>query len=75
MATEPNPKAVKRKKRRRAPPGEFVEYIVEITDWDWGYSLLLNTSTGKYRDDDPYMEFRHLQITGKLLLRPSAAVL
>ncbi len=30
-------------------------------------SLLLNTSTGKYRDDNPYTEFRHLQITGKLL--------
>jgi hypothetical protein len=28
---------------------------------------LLSSSTGKYRDDDPDHEFRHLQITGKLL--------
>jgi len=70
MADEPKPKAAKKKKRRRAPPEEFVEYVVEIADWDWGYSLSLNASTGKYRDDDPYMEFRHLQITGKLL-RPA----
>ena len=68
MADEPKPKAAKKKKRRRAPPEEFVEYVVEITDWDWGYSLSLNT--GKYRDEDPYHEFRHLQITGKLL-RPA----
>jgi hypothetical protein len=67
MADEPKPKIAKKKKRRRAPPEEFVEYVVEIANWDWGYSLLLNTSTGRYRDDDPYMEFRHLQITGKLL--------
>lgn len=63
-------RTAKKKKRRRAASEEFVEYVVEIVDWDWGYSLLLNTSTGKYRDDDPYMEFRHLQITGKLL-RPA----
>jgi hypothetical protein len=70
MAAEPKPKAAKKKKRRRAPPEEFVEYVVEITGWDWGYSLSLNSRTGKYRDDDPYLEFRHLQITGKLL-RPA----
>jgi hypothetical protein len=33
-------------------------------------SLSLNAGTGKYRDDDPYREFRHLQITGRLL-RPA----
>jgi hypothetical protein len=70
MADSPKPKAAKKKKRRRAPPEEFVEYVVEITGWDWSYSLSLNSGTGKYRDDDPYHEFRHLQITGKLL-RPS----
>jgi hypothetical protein len=67
MAAEPKPKAVKKKKRRRAPPQEFVEYIVEITGWDWGYSLLLNTER---RPTDPYHEFRHLQIAGRLL-RPA----
>jgi hypothetical protein len=66
MAAEPKLRAVK-KKRRRAPPEEFAEYIVEITGWDWGYSLSLNGGNGRYRDDDPYHEFRHLQITGKLL--------
>jgi hypothetical protein len=70
MAAESKPKAVRKKKRRRAPPEEFVEYVVEITGWDWGYSLSLNSRTGKYRDDDPYLEFRHLQITGRLL-RPA----
>lgn len=70
MATERKPKAAKKKKRRRAPPEEFVEYVVEIAGWDWGYSLSLNSSTGKYRDEDPYMEFRHLQMNGKLL-RPA----
>jgi hypothetical protein len=57
MATEPKPKAAKKKKRRRAPAEEFVEYVVEITGWDWGYSLSLNSRTGKYRDDDPYWSF------------------
>jgi hypothetical protein len=70
MAAEPKPKAVKKKKRRRAPPEEFVECVVEITGWDRGYFLSLNSGTGKYRDDDPHHEFRHLQITGRLL-RPA----
>jgi hypothetical protein len=70
MAAEPKPKAATKKKRRQAPREEIVEYVVAIEGWDWGYSLLLNTRTGKYRDDDPYMEFRHLQIIGKLL-RPA----
>jgi hypothetical protein len=67
MAGEPKPKAARKKKRRRTPREEFVDYIVEIEGWDWGYSLSLNT--GKFMDD-PYHEFRHLQITGKML-RPA----
>lgn len=67
MAAEPKPKAVKKKKRRRAPREEFVDYVVAIEGWDWGYSLSLDTSKDP---DDPYHEFRHLQITGKLL-RPT----
>jgi hypothetical protein len=70
MAAEPKPKAAKKKKRRRAPPEEIICYVVEITGWDWGYSLSLNAGIGKYRDDDPYLEFRHLLIIGRLL-RPS----
>ena len=49
MATEPKPKTA-RKKRRRAPPEEFVDYVVEIDGWDWGYSLSLNTMP---READP----------------------
>jgi hypothetical protein len=63
MATEPKPKAVRKKKRRRPPRKEFVDYIVEIDGWDWGYSLSLNTLR---REPDPYNEYRYLQITGKL---------
>jgi hypothetical protein len=53
--------------RRRAPPEEFVDYMVAIEGWDWGYSLSLDTSKDP---DDPYHEFRHLQISGRLL-RPA----
>jgi hypothetical protein len=67
MAAEPKPKAVKKKKRRRAPPEEFVDYVVAIEDWDWSYSLSLDSSKDP---DDRCHEFRHLQITGKLL-RPA----
>jgi hypothetical protein len=67
MAAEPKPKAAAKKKRRRAAREEFVDYVVEIEGWDWGYSLSLNTEKHPV---DPYHEFRHLQITGKLL-RPA----
>lgn len=37
MAGEPKPEAAgKKKRRRRAPREEFVDYVVEITGWDWG---------------------------------------
>src|SRR5260370_6953496 len=42
MGTEPKPKTAKTK-RRRAPPEEFVDYIVEIESWDSTYCLPLNT--------------------------------
>lgn len=58
MATEPKPKATGKKKRRRAPREEIVDYVVEIDGWDWGYSLSLNTMP---READPYHEFRHLR--------------
>jgi hypothetical protein len=38
MVAEPKPKAARKKKRRRAPREEYVDYIVEIEDWDWGYA-------------------------------------
>jgi hypothetical protein len=64
MITEPKSKAPRKAKRRRKPPEEFVDYIVAIEDWDWGYSLSLNTER---QPTDPYHEFRHLQIRGRLL--------
>jgi hypothetical protein len=58
----------RRKKRRvqKAHP-EIIHYIVEIADWDWDFSFGVNTIKDK---DDPYFDFRHLELRGKLL-RPS----
>ena len=67
MATEPKPKPVRKAKPRRKPREEFVDYIVEIDGWDWGYSFSLNMER---QPIDPYHEFRHLQIKGRLL-RPA----
>ena len=64
MVSEPKLKVSKKTKRRRMPPEEIVDYIVLIEDWDWGYSLSLNTERDAI---DPYREFRHLQIRGRLL--------
>lgn len=65
MADEPKPaKSARKKKRRRKPREEFVDYIVAIEGWDWSYSLSLNTDRHAV---DPYHEFRHLQIKGRLV--------
>jgi hypothetical protein len=64
MATEPKPKVPRQAKRRREPREEFVDYIVAIEDWDWGYSFSLNTER---HPSDPYHEFRHLHVWGRLL--------
>lgn len=67
MATELKPKVARKKTRRRKPPEEFVDYVVEIESWDWSYWLALNT----LRDPpDPYHEHRHLLIKGRML-RPT----
>jgi hypothetical protein len=68
MATGPKPKATKAR-GRRAPREELVDYVAAIDGSDWGYSLSLNTER---RSADPYHEFRHFQINGKLL-QPAAA--
>jgi len=63
MGAEPKRKAAKKKPGRR-PREPDVYYVVEIEGWDWGYSLSLNTE----RDPiDPFHEFRHLQVRGRLL--------
>ncbi|MGY3356290.1 hypothetical protein ACVWZK_002953 [Bradyrhizobium sp. GM0.4] len=64
MAAEPKPKAVRKTKRRRKPPEEIVDYVVEIENWNWGYSFSFNLERLPI---DPYHEFRHLQIKGRLL--------
>jgi hypothetical protein len=39
MTTEPEPKAIKKKKRLRTPREEFVAYVVVIDGSDWSYTL------------------------------------
>ncbi|MHC2531907.1 hypothetical protein [Bradyrhizobium diazoefficiens] len=67
MVTEPKQKAPRKAKRRRKPPVEFVDYIVEIDSWDFTYWLALNTLRNAL---DPYHEHRHVAIKGRLL-RPT----
>jgi hypothetical protein len=67
MVTEPKSKAPRRATRRRKPPEEFVDYIVEIDDWNFRYWLSLNTVRNAL---DPYYEHRHVEIKGRLL-RPT----
>ncbi|WP_199751468.1 hypothetical protein [Bradyrhizobium sp. RP6] len=63
MVEEPKSlKAVKRKRRRKRIE-EIVDYLVEIDGWDWGYSFSLNSER---QPIDPYHEFRHLQVKGRL---------
>jgi hypothetical protein len=66
MTAEPKPTRPA-KKRRRKPPEEIVDYIVEIESWDFSYWLALNTLRNAL---DPYHEHRHVQIKGRLL-RPT----
>lgn len=67
MADDPRPRKAAKKKRRPAQREEFVDYVVEIDGWDWGYSFSLNLER---RPINPYDEFRHLHIRGKML-RPT----
>jgi hypothetical protein len=61
---KPKPRSKKKKRRRVAPQDELARYIVAIEGWDWSYSFGL---AGRKDAVDPYMEHRHLEITGKLL--------
>lgn len=67
MAIDPKPDRRVKRKRRRKPREEIVDYLIEIDDWDWGYSFSLDMER---QPIDPYHEFRHLQIKGRLL-RPT----
>jgi hypothetical protein len=53
-----------RKKGGRRPREPDVYYVVAIDGWDWSYSLSLNMDR---QPADPYHEFRHLQVRGRLL--------
>jgi hypothetical protein len=64
VGADPKPGPTRTAMRRRKPREEIVDYVVEIDGWDWGYSFSLNTER---QPIDPYDEFRHLQITGRLL--------
>lgn len=62
-ATKPK----KRARPRRKPEDESIYYVVQIDDWEWGFSFGINSMRDR---DDPYHDFRHLNLTGKLL-RPA----
>ncbi|GGI27858.1 hypothetical protein [Bradyrhizobium guangdongense] len=53
-----------KRKQRRKPREEIVDYVVAIDGWDWGYSFSLNMER---QPIDPYHEFRHLQVKGRLM--------
>ena len=52
------------KRRPRRKPLTPYCYVVEIDGWDWSFSFGVNRSRIR---DDPYMDFRHLEVTGPLL--------
>lgn len=54
-----------KKKRRGRPQLAMVDYVVQITDWDWSYSFGLNSAP---HDNRRYNDYRHLLIRGRLLL-------
>jgi hypothetical protein len=64
MAAGPKPTRSAKKKRRRTLREEIVDYVVEIDGWDWGYSFSLNSER---QPIDPYHEFRHILVKGRLL--------
>jgi hypothetical protein len=53
-----------RKKQRRKPVLLFAYYHVQITGWDWNYSL--SVSVPKW-EDTQFADYRHLLIRGTLL--------
>lgn len=57
-------KKARSRKKRRKPHQEPVDYVVQIEAWDWSFSFGVNWSK---HFTDPYMDFRHLQLTGRLL--------
>jgi hypothetical protein len=53
-----------RRKPKRRQRDRNVYYVVEIETWDWSYSFGLDKTRHR---DEPYGEYRHLKIKGKLI--------
>jgi hypothetical protein len=65
----PQDKPRKKKRRIGRPRDERVQHVIEIQDWHWDYMFGLGIkSTWSH---EPYSDFRHLNISGKLL-RPAS---
>jgi hypothetical protein len=67
MAKERTKNPANRKRARKKASAEAVYYVVEIEDWDWSLSFGLQSMRGH---EDPYSDYRHLNMRGKLI-RPS----
>jgi hypothetical protein len=57
-----------KKKRRGRPRNECVQHVIEFHHWDFDY--MFGIDTGRF-SDGPYMDYRHLNIKGKIL-RPTS---
>jgi hypothetical protein len=68
MATQAQPTRKKRKIGR--PRIEHVQHVIEFIDWDWDFMFGIDDHPGRF-GDGPYMDFRHLNIKGKIL-RPTS---
>jgi hypothetical protein len=63
-------KKTRSKKRRRGRPrDERVDHVIEFVDWEWNYMFGIDTTKGLLAG--PYIDFRHLNIKGKIL-RPTS---
>jgi hypothetical protein len=58
-----------KKKRKGRPRDERVQHVIEFVDWEWDYMFGIEIP-GRF-SDGPYMDYRHLNIKGKLL-RPTS---
>lgn len=52
-------------KRRGQPKVDFADYIVEIETWSCDYHF--GVTGGRLWDNDPYAEYRHVDITGPII--------
>ena len=59
------------KRKRRRVREEWIDYLIEISTWDWDYGFGLGDQ--KY-DIIPYFEHRHLEVTGTLRFPSSLKV-